>query len=135
MSMNGRKYILSKQLQWAHRHGLALQGRSSAEGNPNYTINIKDNLFEPLSEEALVALKAGHGNELKPQTGSIPKIQALHSSAALVINVLQYWHRMGDIGTVPAACGLCSQGHEPATKLTSQKLRCCRPKSAAVVVP
>ena len=106
--MNARDYIITRQIQWAHRHGIVLQGSEGDRGYPTYTTKLCDNLFESLTDETRAAFCSGDGNELKPAGRRVPKMQALHSSSALVVNVFQYWQRVGEVAVVAAACGLCN---------------------------
>ena len=46
--MNAFDYILSKQVQWAHRKNITLIGSKGSQGRPAYTEKLDDNLFEPL---------------------------------------------------------------------------------------
>ena len=107
-SMNARDYIITRQIQWAHRHCTVLQGSEGDRGCPTYTTRLCYNLFEPLADETRAAFCSGDGNELKPVGRRLPKMQALHSSSALVVNVFQYWQCVGEIAVVAAACGLCN---------------------------
>jgi len=45
------------------------------------------------------------GGEL---TGNPCKMQAVHSSSALGVNIFQYWKRINQIPTIVAACGFYS---------------------------
>ena len=105
--MNARHYIITRQIQWAHRHGIPLQGSEGNRGRLAYTTNLDDNLFEPLTEETGRAFRGGDGNELKPDGRRVPKMYALHSSSALAVNIFRYWQRVGEVSAVAAACGLC----------------------------
>jgi hypothetical protein len=69
----------------------------------SYTFSLGDNLFLPLLPEVKKEFQSGKGDELG-SGGKKGKMQALHSSAALVVNVFQYWvnRNVGDIGS---ACG------------------------------
>ena len=106
--MNARDYIITRQIQWAHRQSIVLQGSEGDRGYPTYTTKLCDNLFEPLTDETRAAFCRGDGNELKSDGRRVPKMQALHSSSALVVNVFQYWQRVGEVAVVAAACGLCN---------------------------
>ena len=50
--------------------------------------STKDNLFQPMSSDTERDIRAGDGGEL---TGAICKMQALHSSSALGVNIFDYW--------------------------------------------
>ena len=119
--MNARDYIITRQVQWAHRHGIFLQGSKGDRGYPAYTTKLCDNLFEPLTDETQTAFCSGDGNELKPNGKQMPKMQALHSSSALVVNVFQYWQSVGEVAVVAAACGLCSTTNTRCMKLEFER--------------
>lgn len=107
--MNGYQYILAKQTEWAKNRGLDLIGSKIDHGRPTYTTNIDNNLFQPLLPDVLKSFAAGDGGEL----GSSPlpgKMQAIHSSSALGVNVFQYWKSISAVPVIAAACGLCRLG-------------------------
>ena len=119
--MNARDYIITRQIQWAHRHGIVLQGSEGDRGCPAYTTKLCDNLFEPLTDQTRAAFCSGDGNELKSVGRRLPKMQALHSSSVLVVNVFQYWQRVGEIAVVAAACGLCNAKNTRSMKLKFER--------------
>ena len=49
--MNAHEYILSKQIQWAHRNNIVLIGSKGNRGRKAYTQKLDDNLFETLLPE------------------------------------------------------------------------------------
>ena len=88
--MNGYQYILTKQTEWARNRGIKLIGSRGNRGRPSYTAQLNENLFQPLLKEVYQCFEAGDGSELG--SSDFPgKMQAVHSSSALVINVFQYW--------------------------------------------
>jgi len=89
--MNAHGYILSKQIQWAYRNNIVLIGSKVNRGRKAYTQKLGDNLFEPLMIEIRNNFKEADGGEL---TGNPCKMQAVHSSSALGVNIFQYWKRM-----------------------------------------
>lgn len=97
--MNAHDYILNKQIQWAHRNNITLIGSKA------YTQNLDDNLFEPLLSEVKGNFEEADGGEL---TGNPCKMQAVHSSSALGVNIFQYWKKMNQVPAIAAACGFCS---------------------------
>ena len=103
--MNAREYILSRQIQWAHRNNITLTGSKGARGRKAYTQKLDDNLFEPLLPETESNFKEADGGEL---TGNPCKMQAVHSSSALGVNIFQYWKRMKQVSAIAAACGFYS---------------------------
>ena len=83
-------YIKEKQKYWARLKKLDLIGSQIERGDKIYCRDLHDNLFLPLSNESKAELEAGDGNELGG--GETPgKMQALHSSSALGVNVFEYW--------------------------------------------
>jgi len=105
-SMNGYQYILEKQSEWAKNKGIELIGSKVTRGRLSYTPSINENIFQPLLPDIKKAFSAGDGNELG--SAGIPgKMQAVHSSSALGVNVFQYWISISQIPVIAAACGFC----------------------------
>ena len=102
--MNTRDYLLSKQIQWATNNGIDLIGSKGNRGFPAYTPTLEENLFEPLAKETRESICQGDGGEL---AGYPCKMQAVHSSSALGVNIFQYWQSIGQPEKVAHACGLC----------------------------
>lgn len=102
--MKARKYILEKQIQWARNKGIDLIGTKIKRGKKAYTPTLEKNLFEPLSSSTLKAFKAGDGGEL---SGYPAKMQAVHSSSALGVNIFQYWQSINQPSKVAHACRFC----------------------------
>ncbi len=102
--MNALEKIISKQIEWAHNRKIKLIGSQGASGRKVYTRTVEDNLFQPLSEQTRKELIEGDGSELKIGANRPSKIQALHSSSALGINIFDYWRKLSDI-SVPAQAG------------------------------
>lgn len=114
--MNGHDYILAKQIAWASNRGITLIGSQGDRGRPSYVRELGENLFQPLSTDTLKAFKSGDGNELG-SAGSPGKMQAVHSSSALCVNVFQYWELESNAPVIAAACGLCRSGSNAPNKL------------------
>jgi len=84
------------QQAWAREHGIIFD-------EAGYCESIESNLFEPLSACSHRDIGAGDGSELgKGDTRG--KIQALHSSSALVCNFFDYW-RGRDLGILRQSLG------------------------------
>ena len=115
--MNGYEYILTKQIEWANNRGIQLIGSQLHRGRRSYARDLNENLFEPLLPDVLEAFSGGDGNELG-SPGSPGKMQAVHSSSALGVNVFQYWKRMPDLSVIAAACGLCRRDSSAPRDLT-----------------
>ena len=110
--MNAYEYIINKQIEWANNKGLKLIGSQGDRGRQDYTSCIKDNLFQPLNEETRRNLEDGDGHELSGTKEEPAKIQALHSSSALGINIFDYWYGKPDLSTITASCGLSDARHD-----------------------
>jgi hypothetical protein len=109
--MNGYEYILAKQTAWAANRGIALVGSKGSRGRPAYTPKLEQNLFQPLLPEIKESFEAGDGGELG-SPGMPGKMQAVHSSSALGVNVFQYWKSISAIPVIASACGLCRRGSQ-----------------------
>jgi hypothetical protein len=103
--MRGYEYILAKQIAWADRRGIALIGSKGDRGRRAYTPSLDENLFVPLVESVRQSFEDGDGNELGT-SGAPGKMQAVHSSSALGVNVFQYWKAASDSAAIAAACRL-----------------------------
>ncbi len=90
------KLIQNQQQNWAKQRGIEID-------NDGYTLSLNDNFFSPLSPETIMDFKSGKGDELG-DSGSRGKMQALHSSSALVVNIFEYW-RSRNVDTVAQVCG------------------------------
>lgn len=125
--MNARSFILFKQRIWANSKGLKLIGSKVERGESNYTTSLNDNLFMPLTKEAEKTFKEADGNELD---GFPCKMQALHSSSALAVNIFQYWMD-NDVSIIASACGLCRANNVKREILFEKKY----PISASFDIP
>ena len=108
--MNISDHIITKQIEWAHNRGIELTGSQGNRGLKVYTTSIIENLFKPLSEQAKKDLKKGDGGELDGAADKPAKIQALHSSSALGINMFDYWRESPDLSLLTSSCGLSRAG-------------------------
>ena len=108
--MNASEKIISKQIEWAKNKGLELVGSAGVKGRKVYTTKIEDDLFKSLSEKTKNELKNGDGGELDGEVDFPAKIQALHSSSALGINLFDYWREEPDLSMLFEACGLSRGG-------------------------
>jgi len=118
--MNGYQYILAKQTAWAANCGLTLVGSKGARGRPAYTSGLDQNLFRPLLPEVRKSFAEGDGGELG--SAEFPgKMQAVHSSSALGVNVFQYWKSIGAVPVIAAYCGLCQKGSQVSKDLQFEK--------------
>lgn len=109
--MNGYEYILSKQTAWAINSGIDLTGSKGKRGRPAYTCKLDQNLFQPLLPDVRKSFADGDGGEL--DSAEFPgKMQAVHSSSALGVNVFQYWKSINEVPLIAAQCGLCRLGSQ-----------------------
>ncbi|MCP5455904.1 MAG: hypothetical protein H7A30_06555 [Thermotogae bacterium] len=90
--MNSFEYIKFKQKVWAANNNLSLFGSNINSAENIYLDERKYNLFEDLYDETIAELSNGDGSELISVNG-LPKINALHSSSSLAINIFQYWRK------------------------------------------
>jgi len=110
--MNATEQIIAKQIEWARNKGLQLIGSAGDRGRKVYTIRISENLLQPLNVKSREEFESGDGGELKGNAGQPAKIQALHSSSALGINIFDYWREASDFSLLFAACGLSRSGSQ-----------------------
>ena len=89
-------------------------------GRPTYVPQLDMNLFRPLLPEVRQAFSEGDGGELAAK-GEPAKMQALHSSSALAVNVFQYWKQIAEVPVIAAACGLCQPGSTSAQDLVFEE--------------
>ncbi|MEN8240614.1 MAG: hypothetical protein ABFS17_01735, partial [Chloroflexota bacterium] len=75
-------------------------------GLPAYTPTLEENLFEPLSAATIKSMREGDGGEL---SGSPSKMQAVHSSSTLGVNIFQYWQSINQPEKIAEACRFCNQ--------------------------
>lgn len=89
--MNTYVFLKEKQKTWAHLQGISLIGSKIERGEQIFTTNPDDNLFlSSLPNTIKNGFLDADGRELGD--GKTPgKIQALHSSSALAVNVFGYW--------------------------------------------
>lgn len=81
---SSRSALINQQRKWAAMSGLMVDVRG-------YLASVNENLRQPLSPIALQSFTKGNGSELKETLHRPAKMRALHSSAALVVNVFDYW--------------------------------------------
>lgn len=110
--MKAYEYIISKQIQWAKNRGIPLIGSKGVRGRPTYTNELHMNLFSPLIDRVRGRFKEGNGNEIVGIPDSPAKMQAVHSSSALGVNVFQYWEEINQVSVIAAACKFCEKGDE-----------------------
>jgi hypothetical protein len=104
--MNAFNLLISKQSEWAKNKNLQLVGSLGPRGRKVYTRSIEENLFQPLNKQTKENLEHGDGNELAGSEAQPAKIQAVHSSSALGINLFDYWRGSADLSIITTACRL-----------------------------
>lgn len=119
--MNAYEIILSKQIQWARNKGYELIGSKGERGRQAYTKSLEENLFEPLAKSTRKQFESGDGNEIQGSPESPSKMQALHSSSALAVNIFQYWQRKALPNVITAACGFCNKGSEYVSQIDFER--------------
>jgi hypothetical protein len=97
--MDAYTYLKRKQIEWARRRGIQLEGSEGAHGEQAYCPTVQENLCSSLCDESKCEYAEGDGNEL----GS--KIRAVHSSSAAAVNLFEYWRRCGVF--IPIANAVC----------------------------
>lgn len=107
--LSGWEYIVSKQIQWANNNNISLIGSKGERGRATYTLDLNQNLFEPLLEENQKQFDSGNGQEVLGSPENPAKMQALHSSSALGVNIFQYWQKRGLIKEIASACDFCNR--------------------------
>lgn len=107
--LSGWEYIVSKQIQWAKNNNIPLIGSKGERGRATYTRCLDRNLFEPLLQENEEKISSGDGHEIRGSLESPAKMQALHSSSALGVNIFQYWQKKGLVREIASACGFCDR--------------------------
>jgi hypothetical protein len=90
--MHPNQYIAERQYSWARRHGITID-------EAGFTDVLNDNLFLPLTAEAIQEFQAGAGGELENN------MLAAHSSSAIVANVFNYWRLYNNL--VPIISVIC----------------------------
>lgn len=111
--MKTSRYIRSKLKNFAQNNSIKLRSKKKNKGAAFYTEKMDDNLFIPLTAEIIQQFNEADGNELKASySGDLPKVQAVHSSSAIVVNIFTYW--LNDPIPLAIACKLCS----PKTQCT-----------------
>jgi len=115
--LRAHDYILARQTSWAENRGISLMGSKGARGKRTYTPELNLNLFEPLLPEVKESFLKGDGNEILGSPNSPAKMQAVHSSSVLGVNVFHYWQSIGQISEIAAACGFCNPGNDVSEKI------------------
>ena len=115
--ISAKEYIIFKQVQWALNRGIELIGSKGKRGRKTYTPELDQNLFMPLIEETRASFGKGNGNEIVGEPESPAKMQAVHSSSAIGVNVFQYWESIHQVPEIASACGFCKQGDTISEKI------------------
>lgn len=113
--------ILEKQVNWALNSGLELIGSKRDRGRPAYFKELARNLFQPLDTQTRQSFEAGDGKEISSTVESPAKMQAVHSSSALGVNIFQYWNKIQQVPAIAASCGFCSDSNKSSTSILFEK--------------
>jgi hypothetical protein len=108
--LSAHEYIIEKQVQWAKNRGFTLIGSECDRGLPRYTPVLSLNLFAPLLDSVQESFEHGNGSELACKGDHQAKMQAVHSSSALSVNVFQYWEEKHQVPVIASLCGFCDEG-------------------------
>jgi len=103
--MKAYEYFLSRQIQWATNQGIALIGSKGERGSCTYTPTLEQNLFKPLVPDVRKYFEDADSGGLR---GIPSKMQAVHSSSAIAVNIFQYGVNQPYI--TASACGFCRKG-------------------------
>jgi hypothetical protein len=104
--IDNMKKIKPAQKQWANERNISLQGSKGEKGDKIYTMDISSNFFMPLSNDSRSEISSGDGNEIKSTNNNPAKIQALHSSSALVVNIFEYWKQNKEYSIIAKLLGI-----------------------------
>ena len=110
--MNTNDHVIAKQSEWAQNLGVQLIGSQGDRGRKVYTKSLGDNLFQALNVETKEEIENGDGGELTGSLDKPAKIQALHSSSALGVNIFDYWRKSPDLSIITSTCGFVRAGIE-----------------------
>lgn len=110
--MSPYDYIKQRQILWALRHDKPLGGQFRNDPDPLrvergeklFTLDLDNNLFEPLMPEVRREFELGDGDELGGKT------HAVHSSSATGVNFFHYWRQRGLFAEVAKAIRVPSTG-------------------------
>jgi hypothetical protein len=102
MSRSARSALLRRQLRWARAAGCRLDPQG-------YAARLEDNLRTAALPATLAAFDRPGTSELAPGRVRPARILALHSSAALVINVFEPWCER-DAAPLLRALGIAASG-------------------------
>lgn len=116
--MRAYEYIISKQIQWALNRDIPLIGSEGCRGRLAYTPELNQNLFEPFDSDVCERFAKADGHEISGSPCRPAKMQAVHSSSALSVNVFQYWQeRINQVSVIATACGFCRKGENISQKI------------------
>jgi len=107
--LSAYEYIIEKQVQWAKNRGINLIGSECDRGLHRYTTALDINLFAPLLESVRKSFEHGSGSELTCKGSHQAKMQAVHSSSVLSVNVFQYWEEKHQVPVIASLCGFCGK--------------------------
>ncbi len=118
--MNSKEIILNKLELWAKRNNIKLVGSETISGREIYCDSLEDNFFMPISEDIKEMFKVADGGELTSKGNIKAKMNALHSSSALGLNIFQYWINK-DISQIASACGFCRESNKISSSIVFEE--------------
>ncbi len=119
--MNNYNYITLRQVQWALNRGMQLIGSEGNRGLPAYTQELNQNLFQPMLPAVKTSFLDGDGGEISGSSDTPAKMQAVHSSSALGVNVFQYWEKIDQVPAIAAACRFCANGNKSSERIVFEE--------------
>src|SRR5688500_2092831 len=111
--MRSFEYIALKQQSWARTEGMPLKRSPDPREWSRNTSSVEDNLYwKMLLDPVRASFAAIPGGEL---AGDPPGLSALDSTAAMAVNLLQYWMRKDYLQQLPKLLHLPKTGIVSAT--------------------
>ncbi len=106
--MNAEQIIKRRCNEWAEQ----FSKEDIDPENDSYLRDLRKNFFQGLEQETENQIDDGDGGELKRRGSKPPKSAAFHSSTVLVVNLMQYWRKIGQLGALSEVLfgeGACTQ--------------------------
>lgn len=119
--MSAYETIFVAQVKWALDNKIRLVGSKGARGRAAYATSLSQNLFEPLEPATIASFKRGNGSEINGTAEAPAKMQALHSSSALGVNVFQYWQKIEKVSLIASACGFSEEARADSNRISFEQ--------------
>ena len=103
------RQIIENQAKWA-RNKLACEKYHKYSNGKIYVYDLKNNLYLDLSDNSKKEFEASDGKELTSKAPGVnePKMNALHSSSALCVNIFEYWKNKNNYDVLATTLGINS---------------------------